>query len=208
MPSPWIIRSVAAPVVCAEPWVKLPRVAATWTPSPTWIGLVPPLPAPAAPAPRMTWLRVSWKTVVEALKPTVLALAMLLPVTSSIVWLARRPLMPEKSERSLVGSFRTASGRGGVGGVGRRGCGGRGGADGEELGERDLAAVDVEDGALRAEGHARDDAGVGGDPVGVDPGDALADHRAGAERHLRPEQRTDAVGDVLHLLQRGELRRL
>ena len=48
------------------------------------------------------WLSVSWKTVVLDLKPTVLALAMLLPVTSSMVWLTRRPLMPAKSERSMV----------------------------------------------------------------------------------------------------------
>ena len=52
------------------------------------------------------WLRVSWKTVVLDLKPMVLALAMLLPVTSSMVWLARRPLMPAKSERSMVCSSR------------------------------------------------------------------------------------------------------
>ena len=48
------------------------------------------------------WLSVSEKTVVLALKPTVFALAMLLPVTSSMVWLTRRPLMPAKSERSMV----------------------------------------------------------------------------------------------------------
>src|SRR5690349_15318488 len=102
MPSPWIIRSVAPPVTWAEPWLNLPVVAATCTPRPTWIGLVPPLAPLAAPAPVMIWLRVSWKTTVLDLKPMVLALAMLLPVTSSIVWLARRPEMPANRERSMV----------------------------------------------------------------------------------------------------------
>ena len=102
MPSPWIIRSVVRPVVCAEPWAKFVLVPASCTPSPTWIGLVPPLSAFAPEAPVSIWLRVSWKTVVLPLKPMVLALAMLLPVTSSMVWLTRRPLMPAKSERSMV----------------------------------------------------------------------------------------------------------
>src|ERR1700754_2485385 len=103
IPSPWIIRSVGRPVVCEEPWRKLVLVAATWTPSPIWIGLVPPRPAVAlAPEPAVSiWLRVSWKTVVLDLKPMVLALAMLLPVTSSMVWLTRRPLMPAKSDGSM-----------------------------------------------------------------------------------------------------------
>jgi hypothetical protein len=88
-------------VVCAEPWLKLVDVAATCTPRPTCCGLVPPTLALAPAAPVSIWLRVSWKTVVLPLKPMVLALAMLLPVTSSIVWFTRRPLMPEKSERSM-----------------------------------------------------------------------------------------------------------
>src|SRR3954468_9210033 len=93
--------SVGRAVVWFEPWVKLPEVPATWTPRPIWIGLVPPRWAlPAEPAVSI-WLSVSWKTVLLLLKPVVLALAMLLPVTSSIVWLTRRPLMPEKRERSM-----------------------------------------------------------------------------------------------------------
>src|SRR3712207_2672932 len=51
----------------------------------------------------MTWDRVSSKTVWDDLKPTVLTLAMLLPVTSSLVWWARRPEMAENIERSTGG---------------------------------------------------------------------------------------------------------
>src|SRR3954468_16718894 len=102
--------SVGRAVVWFEPWVKLPEVPATWTPRPIWIGLVPPRWAlPAEPAVSI-WLSVSWKTVLLLLKPVVLALAMLLPVTSSIVWLTRRPLMPEKRERSMRDLLGTGAG--------------------------------------------------------------------------------------------------
>src|SRR3954451_20545367 len=101
MPSPWIIRSVARPVVWAAPWLKLVLVAASWTPRPTWMGLLPPRFTLALDAAVSIWLNVSWKTVEEDLKPVVFALAMLLPVTSSMVWLTRSPLMPAKSERSI-----------------------------------------------------------------------------------------------------------
>src|SRR6478672_3603598 len=141
MPSPWIMRSVLRPVVSAEPCPKLVLMAPTWTPRPTWTGFVPPRPLPAAAAAVSIWLRVSWKTVVLALKPIVLALAMLLPVTSSMVWLTRRPLMPAKSERSMVefplGGWVTArrplvlSGGGAVG-------------DGLDLGQGHLVVADVE----------------------------------------------------------------
>src|SRR6478609_4006797 len=104
MPSPWIIRSVLRPVVWLEPWLKLVLVAASWTPSPTWIGLLPPrLAAALGEEPEVSICdSVSEKTVELDLKPTVLALAMLLPVTSSMTWLTRRPLMPAKRERSMV----------------------------------------------------------------------------------------------------------
>ena len=39
------------------------------------------------------------------MKPVVLTLAMLLPVTSSMVWCERRPEIPEYSERSMVAAF-------------------------------------------------------------------------------------------------------
>src|SRR3954451_13126888 len=96
------MRSVGRLVVWAEPWLKFVDVAAIWTPRPTWMGLTPPLMGLADEAPVSIWLSVSWKTVALDLNPMVLALAMLLPVTSSIVWLTRSPLMPAKSERSMV----------------------------------------------------------------------------------------------------------
>src|SRR3712207_3036280 len=120
------MRSVARPVVCAEPWFMLVEVAASWTPSPTWIGLVPPRGGLTALAPLSIWLRVSWKIVVLPLNPMVLALAMLLPVTSSIVWLTRRPLMPAKSERSMGTAFR---GAGCAGAASQRVAGGAGGRE-------------------------------------------------------------------------------
>ena len=105
-PSPWIIRSVARPVVWAEPWPKLVRVPADLDAEADLdrVGAAAGRRS-APPAPVSIWLSVSWKTMLLALKPTVLALAMLLPVTSSMVWLTRRPLMPAKSERSMVVPF-------------------------------------------------------------------------------------------------------
>ena len=103
-PSPEIIRSVARPVVWAAPWLKLLEMPATRVPSPTWDGLLPPCAAVGAAAPSSSWLRVSWKTVCDDLKPAVLTLAMLLPVTSIIVWWERSPLIEENMERSTVTS--------------------------------------------------------------------------------------------------------
>src|SRR5690625_4198804 len=97
--------SVLRLVSWAAPWVKFVVTPATRTPRPIWAGLVPPWPGCGAPAFWTIWLRVSWNCVWDALKPVVLTLAMLLPVTSSIVWWARRPLMPENRERSMVGPF-------------------------------------------------------------------------------------------------------
>jgi hypothetical protein len=53
------------------------------------------MPVCGPPAPWVICDRVSWNTVVDDLKPTVLTLAMLLPVTSSICWWERRPEIPE-----------------------------------------------------------------------------------------------------------------
>ena len=47
---------------------------------------------------------MSWNRVWLDLKPAVLTLAMLLPVTSIIVWCERRPLIEENMERSTVTS--------------------------------------------------------------------------------------------------------
>src|SRR3954466_14167009 len=96
---------------------------ATLTPRPTWAGLVPAMPAVGAEPLRSTWERVSSKTVVLDLKPTVLTLAMLLPTTSILVWCARRPEMAENRERStaeLLGSGASARKGWGRRGLGRR----------------------------------------------------------------------------------------
>jgi hypothetical protein len=78
------MRSVLRPVTWAAPWAKLVSMPASRTPRPTWAGLVPPLPACGAPAPRTIWDRVSAKVAWLDLKPAVLMLEMLLPVTSII----------------------------------------------------------------------------------------------------------------------------
>jgi hypothetical protein len=66
-----------------------------------------------AEAPARVWLSVSWKTVALLLKPVVLTLAMLLPVTSIICWWVRRPETPAYMERSMgVSSLRGWSGEG------------------------------------------------------------------------------------------------
>jgi hypothetical protein len=59
------------------------------------------LPAAGALEPVTSWLRASWNSTLEDLKPIVFTFAMLFDVTSSISWCERRPLMPEKRERSM-----------------------------------------------------------------------------------------------------------
>src|SRR4051812_47356737 len=98
------MKSVDRPVDWVAPWVQLVVMAATLTPSPTCAGFVPPRSAAGVPPARITWDSVSWKTVWLPLKPTVLTLAMLLPVTSILVWWARRPEMAENMERSMARS--------------------------------------------------------------------------------------------------------
>ena len=98
------MRSVALPVFWAEPWPKLVEMPASLTPRPTWLGLVPPSEVLGMFELRRVWLRVSSKTAVLVLKPVVLTLEMLLLTTSISVWWARRPVMPEKRERSTVSS--------------------------------------------------------------------------------------------------------
>src|SRR5919107_4054174 len=95
------MKSVARPVDWVAPCVQLVVIAATLTPRPTCAGFVPPRFCAGAPPARITWDSVSWKTVWLPLKPTVLTLAMLLPVTSIFVWCARRPEMAENMERSM-----------------------------------------------------------------------------------------------------------
>src|SRR5689334_12658386 len=165
--------SVLRPVICDAPCVKLVVMPATRTPRPTCAGLVPPTPGWAPPAFCRTWLRVSWNWVCDDLKPVVLTLAMLLPVTSSMVWWLRRPLMPEKSERSMGVPFGWS--------CAGSGCGGGDGGDG------------VEGDVLVAHLHRRDRTGVGhrlhdarvGPAVGVGPGDLLPDELGGGHPHLQ-----------------------
>src|SRR5215212_10055415 len=81
---------------------------------------------------------------------------MLLPVVSIMVWLARRPLMPVKSERSMGSPrmVRSVSGVGVVGGAGRgvldpRPIGSARLVDGGDLGELDPAGCGAGSGAGR-----------------------------------------------------------
>src|SRR5215203_5203499 len=153
-PSPSIMKSVDRPVDWVAPWVQLVVMAATFAPRPTCAGFVPPRSAAGAPPARMTCDSVSWKTVWLALKPTVLTLAMLLPVTSILVWWARRPEMAENMERSTGGSPQVCGESEGAGSGGRRG------GDLGEASDRDGDAADVGRGLLVAAGqaHRRDDA--------------------------------------------------
>src|SRR3712207_5286004 len=157
----------------------------------------------------MTWDRVSSKTVWDDLKPTVLTLAMLLPVTSILVWWARRPEMAENMERS-TGRFSSGVGGPGSGaGVGvqagrLRGCGDLG-----EPAHLDLDAVDDGDGLalLAGELHSGDDPGLGGaGRVGV--GRRPADQGPGGGRLLQDEHRGVLVDQLLELLDLAEGRRL
>src|SRR3954447_6031256 len=98
---------------------------------------------------------------------------MLLPVTSSMVWWLRRPLMPEKSERSMVSSLRW-------------GGSGRGGGDGGDGIERDVLVADLDGGHGARVGDAGDDPGLVDAGV-VGPGDLLADQVRAGDAHLQRE---------------------
>ena len=87
--------SVDLPVDWVEPCEKLVEMPATCTPRPIWAGLVPPWSGVAAPAPWVICESVSWKRTADDLNAVVFTLAMLLPVTSSMVWCERRPEIPE-----------------------------------------------------------------------------------------------------------------
>src|SRR3954464_12631142 len=125
---------------------------------------------------------------------------MLLPVTSSMNWLARRPLMAEKSERSMVcvpSRVRMA----------RRGPGGGGGWSGgdlDDVAECHLGTADPENGSGGREPDRVDDARVLG-VVGPGVGDGAADQSTGAKSHLRGERLGGLLGDGVELLQRREL---
>src|SRR6478735_3018206 len=110
---------------------------------------------------------------------------MLLPVTSSMNWLARRPLIAENSERSMVVPFGDAGGLGEVA-TESSGAAGGSGRDLDDAGEGYLGTADSENGSGGREADGVDLAGGLG-PVRVGVGDGPADQPAGAERHLRGE---------------------
>ncbi|MGC4085793.1 MAG: hypothetical protein QM736_27620 [Vicinamibacterales bacterium] len=82
-PAPWMATLVAMPVLSKPPCVKIGEIAPVVTPRPTCIGftLVPPT----------DWLTRSANCTALALKPTVLMLARLLPMTFNFCWLALSP---------------------------------------------------------------------------------------------------------------------
>src|SRR4051794_17500922 len=109
---------------------------------------------------------------------------MLLPVTSSMNWLARRPLMAENSERSMVCvPSRVKMARRGPGGGGAYGSGG----DRDDVAECHLGTADPEDGSGGREPDGVDDARLLV-VVGPGVGDRAADQSTGAEGHLRGER--------------------
>src|SRR4051794_41955535 len=103
-PSPLIMKSLARPVFWVDPWPKLVVMPATLTPRPTCAGLVPAVSPLGGEPVRSTCDRVSSKTGWLPLKPTGLALAMLLPATSRLGWWAGRPGMAGDMERRLAGA--------------------------------------------------------------------------------------------------------
>src|SRR5690349_5876631 len=101
-----------------------------------------------------SWLMASWNRALEDLKPSVLTFAMLFDVTSSISWCERRPLMPEKRERSMSDvAFRIARVR--VEDLLRVG----GGSDFLDLRQRNIRVPDLEH-RVAADSGCGDDAGV------------------------------------------------
>src|SRR3954447_21258156 len=206
-PSPSIMKSVDRPVDWVAPWVQLVVIAATFTPRPTCAGFVPPRSAAGAPPARITCESVSWKTVWDPLKPTVLTLAMLLPVTSILVWCARRPEMAENMERSTGGSPQVSGSP--VGGERSGGSGGLADGDLGEAADGDLGAVDDGHGLAVAAGEPDrgDDAGLGrAGRIGV--GGGPPDEGAGGGRLLEGQHRRVLVDQLLQLLDLAEGRRL
>jgi len=91
----WLVTS-AAPGF----WDSI--VAATFTPRPPCVGLTVPVEALASEPASCSWDRVSANSTRLALKPVVLTFAMLLPITSAMVWCARRPETAENIERIMI----------------------------------------------------------------------------------------------------------
>ena len=89
----------------AEPWpVILVLMAPAFTPSPICLALVPPTPVSAlGPLARLVVWLISALNVMELdLYAVVFTLAMLLPITSILVWCVLSPDTPEKSDLIIV----------------------------------------------------------------------------------------------------------
>ena len=88
--------SVFLPVVWKLPWLKFVSMLPTIVPRPIWAALVPPRPPLTGRlADLMVCVSISLNVTRPDLNPTVLLLAMLLPMTSRFVRLAPRPDTPE-----------------------------------------------------------------------------------------------------------------
>src|SRR5690606_3838228 len=108
-------RSVVIPVGCRLPAVCSTSMLPNCTPRPTCCGLVPPRVPMGAVAARIVSYSMSLKVTRLALNPTVLTLAMLLPMTSMRVWWVKSPETPENSDRIMVPQSSPALLRGPVG---------------------------------------------------------------------------------------------
>ncbi len=103
-------RSSVLPVSVRAPWLKSRLTVPTLTPRPICTGLVPPwVPLPAL-ACCSVWLISSENVTVDALKPSVSAFARLLPITSSMVWSACKPVKLDPMD-DMVRSFQKQSRR-------------------------------------------------------------------------------------------------
>ncbi|MNU63068.1 hypothetical protein D3C71_523130 [compost metagenome] len=101
-PSPSIRRSSGLFVVIALPPVCRVSTEPIEVPKPICFELTPPLvPSTGVVTPDTVWLIISLNMTRPDLKPTVLTLAMLLPITSSLVWKPRIPDTPEYMDLNI-----------------------------------------------------------------------------------------------------------
>ena len=98
-------KSNGFPVVSEEPApVILIMVDAVLTPRPTCLALTPPVPVDASPpdAVDIVWYISSLNLTLEALNASVFTLAILLPITSILVWCVLRPDTAENNDLIIV----------------------------------------------------------------------------------------------------------
>src|SRR5580698_3302306 len=93
------------PVSCGAPSVWSLVMAPMRVPAPTLRGLSPPLVVVGEVAPAICWLIRSVKLTSSDRYPVVLALVMLLPITSRYVWLASIPDTADRRDCSIWNSF-------------------------------------------------------------------------------------------------------